>query len=164
MFKATVKNATRGHALLSCLCLSVALLAVAPAAYAQDDTVVNAVQGQQCAVDRYNAVNSTSLTSLNCTANDFVASTTATGPVGFPCPVGTTQTIPIDLSISSGSAIRYDAAIFIAEGNQNPNIAGGTCSVATFPTSGLLDGTASWFDASGGSATNTCGDYQKNKT
>lgn len=163
MFKATVKNATRGRA-LNCLCLTAALFASASVAYAQDDTDVIAVQGQQCAVDRYNAVNGSSVTALNCTANDFVATTTATSPIGIPCPVGTQQTLPLDLSISSGSAIRYDAAIFVAETGGNPNTAGGTCSVATFPTSGILDGTASWFDASGGNPNNTCGDYQKNKT
>src|SRR5512135_543709 len=162
MFKATVKNATRGHALNS-LCLMAALFAVVPVAYGQNDTVTTAVQGQSCAVDRYNAVNNLTgnqaKSSLNCTAADFVATATATSPIGFPCPVGTKQPIDLTLELKSGNATRYDAALFVEENAGNPNTQGGTCSVDVFPTSGLLDGTTSWFDASNGSPTNTCGDY-----
>jgi len=159
MFLAPIKN-TLHNRLLSGFCLTAVLFAIAPAAYAQDDSDVIAVQGQQCAVDRYNTVHSSNKTALNCTANDFVATAEATSPAGQPCPAGTVQPINLDIKIASGNATRYDAAIFIPENGGDPNTLGGTCSVATFPTTNLIVGNTSWFDASPGDPTNTCGDYK----
>ena len=155
---AFIKNTMRNR-LLPGFCFTAALFAAAPAAYAQDDSDVLAVQGQSCAVDRYNAVNSSNKTTLNCTANDFVATASATSPAGQPCPTGTVQPINLDIQISSGNATRYDAAIFIPENGGNPNSLGGTCSIATFPTTNLIAGNTSWFDATPGNVNNTCGDY-----
>ena len=69
------------------------------------------------------------------------------------CHVGDTITGGQSLSfgLASNMSKRYNVGLFIGEQDQDLTVAGGTCSVTTFPTS-----PAPWADLSGG---DTCGDY-----
>lgn len=108
---------------------------------------VDAVLGLSCAGDR-------SGRNLGCTANDFQAMATIQAAPGTPdtCVAGEAFEFVAAIDLTSRAPDRYDVGFFAGESGNNPALkGGGTCSVATFPTTPLL-----FF--SGGS--NTCGDFK----
>lgn len=180
MFKATVKNATRGHALNS-LCLTAALFAIAPLAFAQtgptapppptecgstnpggsgnlcDEIAAPFVAtGQTCGFDRG---------ATGCTANDFVGQANVTSNTLSNCHNGDVLTNQaLSFTIQSSQSKRYAPALFIGEQNQPLNATGGTCSVATFPTTSTNPPGVTpypWFAANVG---DVCGSYSASFT
>lgn len=135
--------------------LALALMLAAPLAQAQDTTEA-ALQGQQCARDRAGQ-------NLNCTANEYVVTATSESNTINLCQNGEEIVVDINVGITSSQADRYNIGYFVGETGNDPVLAGGTCSVATFPTTPTGNNTAGgqWFDAGGG---NTCGDYNKQST
>src|SRR4030095_4498328 len=74
-----------------------------------------------------------------CTANDFVGNAQVTSNTVTACHIGDTLTgQSLTFAVTSNSAVRYAPGVFIGEQNQPLNAAGGTCSVATFPTTSTL--------------------------
>ena len=146
------------------------LLYGAQLAYAQD-TTVPAATVHACAEDQYKSLGGSG--TLGCTAGDLAATVSAQVPgntVGS-CPLHDPVnpalpghgTVDVLISLTSGSADRYDVGVFIGEDGNSAIAAGGTCSVATFPTSptGTNVSGGKWFN---GIDNNACGDYNKNST
>jgi len=101
-----------------------------------------------------------------CTANDFVGQATVTSNTVTGCHIG--DLVPaqsLTFSITGSSATRYAVGLFVGEQSQNLAVAGGTCSVATFPTSSTNPLPARtpypWFAANTG---DVCGSYSPNFT
>jgi len=135
--------------------LALAMLFAAPLAQAQDTTEA-AIQGQACARDRAGQ-------NLNCTANEYVVTATSESNTISLCQNGDEIVVDILVGITSGNTDRYNVGYFVGETGNDPQLAGGTCSIATFPTTPTGNNVAGgqWFDAGGG---NTCGDYNKSST
>jgi uncharacterized repeat protein (TIGR01451 family) len=150
----TIKRTERSLALPS-LCVLAASIAGAQIAYAQD-TTETALSGQECAADRAGG-------SLNCTANEYVVTATSQSNTITACHNGDPIVIDIVVGITSSQADRYNIGYWVGEANNPPDQTGGTCSIATFPTTptGVNTSGGKWFDAGGG---NTCGDYNKAST
>jgi hypothetical protein len=131
------------------------MLLGAPLAQAQDTTEA-ALQGQSCARDRLGQ-------NLNCTANEYVVTATSESNTITSCNNGDPVVVDIIVGITSSSTDRYNVGYFVGETGNDPSAAGGSCSIATFPTTptGVNTTGGQWFDAGGG---NTCGDYNKNST
>ena len=132
---------------LRSLCLTA--LAFASLAQAQPyDSETTATQGLTCAGDR--GANS-------CTANDFAVTVSATSSSNIvSCQFNQPVTLDIVANITGATPQRYDVGLFIGENTNFPAVAGGTCSVTTFPTTDTNPPAAvGWTDLDG----NACGDY-----
>lgn len=163
-----------GRLALSGLCLA-ALSGFAPLALAQTPTpptascgsttpggtgVIctqsNVGTGQTCGYDRGGT---------GCTANDFVGNANVTSNTITACHIGDTITgQALTFAVTSSSATRYAPGVFISEQNLPLNQTGGSCSVATFPTTSTLVPARTpfpWFAANVG---DVCGSYQANFT
>lgn len=122
------------------------LLAGMPTATAQTVTASN---GLSCAADRFGS-------NLGCTAGEFTSIVTIQNQSGLgsptSCVVGEVVTLIATVQLSGSNADRYDIGFFAGESGNDPGtiVAGGKCSVATFPTS-----PAPWFAKDA----DACGDY-----
>lgn len=118
------------------------MLGVAPA-IAQ---TVTASTGLSCAGTRYGS-------NLNCTAGEFTATVSISKAPSAPdtCVAGEYFNLDATIGLSGSNADRYDIGFFTGEDGNDPEMVGGTCSVATFPTA-----PAPWFSGDGDS----CGDYR----
>ncbi|HXE37979.1 MAG TPA: DUF6701 domain-containing protein [Azonexus sp.] len=126
--------------------LCAALLATTPTVLAQTVTASN---GLSCAGDRFGS-------NLGCTAGEFTSIVTIQNQSGLgsptSCVVGEVVTLIATVQLSGSNADRYDIGFFAGESGNDPGniVAGGKCSVATFPTS-----PAPWFAKDA----DACGDY-----
>jgi hypothetical protein len=96
-----------------------------------------------------------------CTANDFVGNANVTSNTVTDCHKGDVLTNQaLSFVIQSSPSNRYAPGLFIGEQGQPLNAAGGTCTVATFPTASVNPLPARvpypWFAANVG---DTCGSY-----
>jgi hypothetical protein len=149
-----------------------AACAYAPAALAlngTNDSEVTVLSGQACPPDRTGGG-----TSLNCTANEFVATATSTSNTITACQIGhyigyPGAATPIDLLVGLTSKVtdRYDVGFFADESGFSPNAndtdnngqGSGTCAVATFPTTDADPANLTgWFQNAMSIPANTCGD------
>lgn len=92
---------------------------------------------------------------LNCTAKDFTTQAVLTAAAGTPafCEAGQTFIFNADVAIvKGGGGSNYDIGFFAGQAGNNPGALGGTCSVATFPST-----PAPFVDLEG--AGDTCGDW-----
>jgi hypothetical protein len=100
-----------------------------------------------------------------CTANDFVGNANVTSNTISDCHIGdvlTNQTL--QFQITSSQSARFSPGLFIGEQNQNLAVAGGTCSVATFPTTSTLLPARVPFPWVAATAGDACASYTKNST
>lgn len=91
--------------------------------------------------------------SVTCTAGEFTATVSITKAPGAPdtCVAGQYFNLDAAIGLSGSNANRYNIGFFTGEDGNDPRLAAGTCSVATFPTSPVP-----WRNYDG----NACGDYQ----
>jgi hypothetical protein len=145
MFKATAqsKQHNRRSVAARVLWLACGSLAWMASAQAQFTTEGTAQNNLTCAADRGAG---------SCTAKEFTVAVTATqGSNVTNCVYNQPVTIDIVAGITSNSPDRYNIALFVGNNGNSPMTAGGTCAVATFPTT-----PSPWFSGTGN---NACGDY-----
>jgi trimeric autotransporter adhesin len=91
---------------------------------------------------------------LNCPAGEFTATVSIAKAPGAPdtCVSGEYFFLDATIGLSGSNANRYNIGFFTGEDANDPQLAAGTCSVATFPT-----GPSPWMNYD----SNACGDYLK---
>ena len=95
-----------------------------------------------------------------CTANDFVGNANVISNTITSCHIGDTITNQsLQFTVQSASPDRYGVGLFIGEQNQNLNATGGSCTVATFPTSNNLAPARVPFPWNAANAGDKCGSY-----
>ncbi|MDH4226694.1 MAG: DUF11 domain-containing protein [Deltaproteobacteria bacterium] len=104
------------------------------ASYAVIDNTTTATNSLSCAGTR-------AATNLGCTANDFTVNavlSAQSGTVPF-CIAGDVFSFNVEVSITGGIGDKYDIGFFAGETGNDPavNDATKTCSVATFPVTGV---------------------------
>jgi uncharacterized repeat protein (TIGR01451 family) len=114
---------------------------------AAQTATTTASTGLTCARDRAGS-------NLTCSAGEFTTIVNLTLPAGSPttCVAGSTISLNMIVALSGTNANRYDGAMFVGQGGNDPRFAGGVCSVSRFPIVSTGNGFAS-FDG------DTCGDY-----
>ena len=89
--------------------------------------VYAAGSGDVCMVDRYNAVNKTSLTDLNCVANDVSLAIYEVVEGPPTCLEGETIEVSLKGDFMVTASERQDVGVFISEDGGDPNTTGGVC-------------------------------------
>ena len=114
---------------------------------AAQTATTTASTGLTCARDRAG-------NNLTCSAGEFTTIVNLSLPAGSPttCVAGTTISLNMIVALSGTNANRFDGAMFVGQGGNDPRLAGGVCAVSRFPIVSTGNGFTS-FDG------DTCGDY-----